>query len=392
MIVVVGAGPAGIAAALCARERGADVTVVDDNPAPGGQIWRGAYRFGKESGISFLASTRVVWADADDRTLLAEAPDQAFEIRYGRLILATGARELFLPFPGWTLPGITGVGGLQALAKGGLPLRHRRIVVAGSGPLLLAGAAFFRGAGAQVVLIAEQAPCPRVAAFAARLALHPAKLMQAAVLQGRLLGVPYRFGCYPESAEGAGRVEKVWLREGSRRFSEEVDYAAIGWGLTPNRQLAELLGCAVGDAVEVDELQRTSVGAVFCAGEAAGIGGVELAQAEGAIAGCAAAGDETAARRLFGAREKARSFARLVNRTFAPRPELRGLPHADTIVCRCEDVTFGSLRAVSSFREARLHLRCGMGPCQGRICGPATEFLSGWGAESVRPPVFVNAK
>ena len=221
MIVIVGAGPAGIAAASRARECGAEVTVIDDNPAPGGQIWRGERR-GLADGVRFVASARVVSGDSVAKTLLLETERGAAEMAYDRLILATGSRELFLPFPGWTLPGIFGVGGLQALAKAGLPLRRKRVLVAGSGPLLLAGAAYFRGKGAEVVLIAEQADALSVARFGAQLGRHPAKLWQAAQLQLSLLGVPAKHGCWVEAAEGAESVERVHLRQGSRRFTEQV--------------------------------------------------------------------------------------------------------------------------------------------------------------------------
>jgi NADPH-dependent 2,4-dienoyl-CoA reductase/sulfur reductase-like enzyme len=387
MIVVAGAGPAGIAAALAVRARGGPVTVIDDNRTPGGQIWRGAYEF-RDGGITLLAQTRIVSGNAERRALLLETPERAFEVEYEKLILATGARELFLPFPGWTLPGIAGVGGLQALAKGGMPLRRKRVAVAGSGPLLLAGAAYFRKAGADVVLIAEQAQMGSVFRFGQELARRPSKLAQAAALQLDLLGVPYRLGCHVERAEGRGRVERLWFRSGSKTFCEEVDLAAIAWGLHPNTELAELLGCSVSAAVDVDELQLTSRPSIYCAGECTGIGGMEVSSIEGEIAGCAAMGDASAARRLLPARAKAQRFADAVDKAFALRPELRALPQPDTIVCRCEDVTLERLRNIASFREAKLHTRCGMGPCQGRVCGAAAEFLFGWGMESVRPPVL----
>jgi NADPH-dependent 2,4-dienoyl-CoA reductase/sulfur reductase-like enzyme len=387
MIVIAGAGPAGIAAALAATKRGAAVTVIDDNPAPGGQIWRGAYRF-PAAPIRFIANARIVWGSPTEQTLLVETPEKSIEIPYDKLILATGARELFLPFPGWTLPCIAGVGGLQALAKGGFPLGRKRIAVAGSGPLLLAAAAYFRKAGADVVLIAEQATHAAVAKFGRELILHPAKFVQAGALQIDLLGIPYRLGCHVERAEGNGRLTKLWFRSGSRTFSEDVDLAAIAWGLCPNTELAELMGCEIKAAVAVDDLQRTSQPFIYCAGESTGIGGVDLATLEGAIAGSAAAGDEDAARQLFTERDKARRFAHALNTAFAPRPALRALPDVDTIVCRCEDVTFEKLQTVRSFREAKLHTRCGMGPCQGRVCGTATQFLFGWRTESIRPPVL----
>lgn len=387
MIVIAGAGPAGIAAALAASERAAEVTVIDENKSPGGQIWRGAYEFRKPQ-ISFLGDARIVNGDASARTLLVESPGRAFEIRYDKLILATGARELFVPFPGWTLPGIAGVGGLQALSKGGMPLRRKRIAVAGCGPLLLAGAAYFRKAGADVVLIAEQSPPRSLFRFARELIRHPAKLVQAAQLQNSLLGVPYRLGCHVVRAEGHNRVERLLFRSGSRTLIEEIDLAAIAWGLHPNIEFAELMGCAIDGAVQTNEFQQTSQPNIYCAGEATGIGGVDLASLEGEIAGCAAAGDEPGARQQFPARAKARRFADALNKTFALRPELRNLPRPNTVVCRCEDVSFAKLRTAQSFREAKLHTRCGMGPCQGRVCGPAAQFLFGWDMGSVRPPVL----
>jgi NADPH-dependent 2,4-dienoyl-CoA reductase/sulfur reductase-like enzyme len=127
---------------------------------------------------------------------------------------------------------------------------------------------------------------------------------------------------------------------------------------------------------------------VYAAGEATGIGGLELSLVEGEIAGLAAAGKHQAARNLFGVREKQQRFARILNETFALRAELRDLAAGETIVCRCEDVAFERLREHDSWRAAKLQTRCGMGPCQGRICGAAVEFLFGWRAESVRPPIL----
>jgi hypothetical protein len=140
--------------------------------------------------------------------------------------------------------------------------------------------------------------------------------------------------------------------------------------------------------VVVDDLQRSSLENVFCAGEATGIGGVDLALVEGEIAGYAASGQIDRARALFGKRSRARRFASNLNRAFALRNELKLLPEPDTFVCRCEDVTFKRLKNAASFRAAKLHTRCGMGPCQGRVCGPAADFLFGWRTESVRPPIF----
>src|SRR5205085_5077635 len=119
-----------------------------------------------------------------------------------------------------------------------------------------------------------------------------------------------------------------------------------------------------------------------------GIGGLELSLVEGEIAGLAAAGKREEARKLFKLRDQQRRFARLLNETFALRDELKQLVQPETIVCRCEDVTFERLHVHDSWRAAKLQTRCGMGPCQGRVCGSAVEFLFGWHAESVRPPVL----
>src|SRR5262249_8760006 len=127
---------------------------------------------------------------------------------------------------------------------------------------------------------------------------------------------------------------------------------------------------------------------VYCAGESTGIGGLELSLVEGEIAGLAAADKRDVAQKLFPIREKHRKFADLLNRTFALHDELKQLAAPETIVCRCEDVTFERLRVHRSWRAAKLQTRCGMGPCQGRVCGGAVEFLFGWRAESVRPPAL----
>jgi NADPH-dependent 2,4-dienoyl-CoA reductase/sulfur reductase-like enzyme len=279
-----------------------------------------------------------------------------------------------------------GAGGLQALVKTGLPIDGKRVVVAGSGPLLLAVAAYLRKRGAEVLLIAEQASSVQLVKFVVGLV---GKRSQAFELRRQLSGVPYRSGCWVLAAHGTDRLESVTLFRGGKRWSVGCDYLACGFHLVPNLELAELLECAIdGDGVRVDEFQQTTVSQIYSAGETTGIGGLELSLVEGEIAGLAAAGKHDEARKLFAEREKQRKFAQRLNRTFALREELRQLPAPDTIICRCEDVTFERLRAHSSWRAAKLQTRCGMGPCQGRICGSAVEFLFGWRTESVRPPVL----
>jgi NADPH-dependent 2,4-dienoyl-CoA reductase/sulfur reductase-like enzyme len=369
----------------------APVTVIDDNPFAGGQIWRGGdpanpwFRRFAQFGARELNGARVISGDDSLQTLLVERDGNAEQISYTKLILATGARELFLPFPGWTLPGVLGVGGLQALVKAGLPIRGKRIVVAGSGPLLLAVAAYLRKHGGVVPLIAEQASFGQLVKFGLGLVGHPGKIRQAAGL------VPRRYltSCWVEAALGNGQASSVRLRREGEVWEERCDYLANSFGFVPNAELAALLGCEMVDgAVKVDSFQQTSLANVYCAGETAGIGGVDSALVEGQIAGYAATNQLDAALRLAGQRRKAKSFARNLNQAFQPRPELRQLAQPETIICRCEDVPLARISTADTWRAAKLHERCGMGPCQGRICGPAVQFILGWEPSSVRPPIF----
>lgn len=399
-VLVVGAGPAGMAAACCASEAGRKVVVLDDNPSPGGQIWRGesrglstpqaAYWFDRlrRSRAEVLCGVRVV-GEAGPGALLVDRDEDISEVHYEKLVIATGAREHFLPFPGWTLPNVMGAGGLQALVKGGLPIEGRSVAVAGSGPLLLAVAAYLKRKGAQVTLIAEQAPYARLIRFGLNLVAEPVKLREAARLRWQLAAIPYRTGCWPVAAEGSGKLETVTFSDGRRTWQQRCDYLACGFGLVPNLELPLLLGCDVEDGgVKVDQHQQTTIPTVFCAGETTGVGGLDLALAEGQIAGWTAAGHPERVPELFAARTKALRFKQLLDEAFALRDELKTIATANTFVCRCEDVSLSRLRGLSSWREAKLQTRCGMGPCQGRVCGPAVEFLLGWKADSVRPPIL----
>lgn len=408
-VCVIGAGPAGLAAAYRVARGGLSVIVVDDNPAAGGQIWRGEqakpsspeaqawFEKLRSVEIQLINGARVFHQPAP-RVVLAETSRGICELRYSKLILATGARERFLPFPGWTLPNVMGAGGLQALVKTGLPIEGKRVVVAGTGPLLLAVAVYLRDHGADVLLIAEQASARRLARFGLGLMRQTGKALEAWKMRGSLARkgakaqrkpVRYLTGCWPEAANGKDKLESVTLFRGGKRSEVACDYLACGFHLVPNVEMAELLGCVVeGGSVKVNDFQETTVSDIYAAGESTGIGGLELSIVEGEIAGLAVAGDTEEARKLFAVRAKHRKFAELLNRTFALREELKRLVQPETIVCRCEDVTFDRLRAHSSWRAAKLQTRCGMGPCQGRVCGGAVEFLLGWRAESVRPPVL----
>jgi hypothetical protein len=218
---------------------------------------------------------------------------------------------------------------------------------------------------------------------------HPAQIVQGLQLRKDIAGIPLATSSWPVAAHGNRTLEAVTISRAGKSETVQCDYLACGFHLVPNTELPVLLGCRTRCGyVQVDELQQTTAQGIFCAGEPTGIGGVDLALIEGQIAGLAATGKASEGRMLFPKRERFRRFARLLDETFCLRSELRGLPSADTLICRCEDVSYSRLREHTSWRAAKLHTRCGMGPCQGRICGPATQFLFKWNPDSVRPPVF----
>lgn len=401
-VLVVGAGPAGIAAASVAAESGCRVCLVDDNAAAGGQIWRGyeAHAKGEPHGRTFaLWRQRIMGSDIEIRlgarvvarpasgVLRVESDDRCTDIHYERLVLATGARERFLPFPGWTVPGVMGAGGLQAMVKSGLPIAGKRVVVAGSGPLLLAVAAGLTKRGADIAGIFEQAPLGSLIRFGSALISHPAKIIEALRYRLDTLSARYSAGSWVTRAHGTDRLRSVTVKAAGAEHEIACDYLGCGFHLIPNLELPRLLGCAVDrDYVVVDERQQSPIPYVYCAGELTGVGGMEKSLVEGEIAGLSAAG--RSARHLFGLRDRLRRFAQRIDQAFAPRAELRDLADDETVICRCEDVRRGALGGLPSWREAKLQTRCGMGPCQGRICGPALELLFNWEHDSIRPPLM----
>jgi D-hydroxyproline dehydrogenase subunit alpha len=397
-ILIIGGGAAGLAAALAAS--GKKVLLVDDNPNLGGQIWRAELAKTKspealkliesitQNKVSILNNASV-FAELNKNSLLAETPKGTVELKFDKLILATGARERFLPFPNWTLPNIFGAGGLQAFVKSGLPIANKRVVVSGTGPLLLAVAEYLKAKGAKVLLIAEQTSSRKLFKFGFGLITQPKKILQAIGLRAKLLGVPYLTDSYVISAAGKGKLESVSLMKNGKIRQIECDYLACGFHLVPNLEVPQMLGCKIENGnVAVDEFQQTSFENVFCVGETTGIGGVEVSLIEGRIAGLAAVGKADQALRVFAQRTRSQRFADSLNECFSLRDELKNLPDAKTIVCRCEDVTFEKLARYDSWRDAKLQTRCGMGSCQGRICGSAVEFLFDWKNESVRPPIM----
>ncbi|MFI9612232.1 FAD-dependent oxidoreductase [Streptomyces sp. NPDC052023] len=440
-LAVLGAGPAGLAAATAAAAAGVRVTLVDSAPEAGGQFHRQpaaglgarrpqalhhhrrAWRRLRERLDRQLAAGAVthlpehhVWCVERHsggftvHALLGPLQEEGVTVDADAVVLATGGYEKVLPFPGWTLPGVVTAGGAQAMLKGGLVLPGRTVVVAGTGPLLLPVATGLAAAGAHVAALVESTGPTALFRNARALAARPAKLAEGAGYAARLLRhrVPVLARHTVLEAHGDRRLDAVTVaaldaggrvRGGTRRRIA-CDALAVGHGMLPHTDLAATLGCRLdGVAVCVDDEQRCDVPGVWAASEATGVGGAELACAEGHIAGCSAAARLTgrqpdartwraAARR----RAALRRFAAALDSSYAPAVHWTGLVTDDTVVCRCEEVPASAVRAAAGelgagdVRTVKLLTRAGMGWCQGRMCGPAVAALTGCPPTPARTP------
>ena len=340
-VVVVGGGPAGLAAAVHAAEAGARTLLVDTHPRPGGQIWRHRgdppaaardwiARFGRAGATPLVGATVV---DATAQELLLEHAGRPRRVRFDRLVLATGARELFLPFPGWTLPGVVGVGGAQAMLKAGARFAGKRVVVAGSGPLLLAVAAALakdgaRDRGRRRAGAARTARSRSARGSGARRASSP----RASATARASLGAPYRAGAWVREVEPSGGALRATLTDGRRDLVLGLRRARLR--LRPRAQPGAAapprLRDRCGSRGARTARSRRAFPGVFAAGELGGIAGVDHALVTGAIAGLAAAGQPIPASARPESRPGASPSARGSRRAFALRDELRGLAGAPT--------------------------------------------------------------
>ncbi len=422
-VVVVGAGPAGLAAATSAARAGASVALLDAADRPGGQYWRNAEAAGRAhlhhdrrqflellssaeaEGVVHMSRHHVqtAYAEADAwalRCAIGSEPRTGTErviVRGQRLVVATGAYDRQLPFPGWDLPGVLTVGGVQALLKQHGVLAGHRLVVAGTGPFLLPVADGLLRSGASVAEVVE-------ASSPIGFARHPRavlgawdKLREAASYLGRLVvtRTPYRRRSAVVRALGGERLESVEVARLDRTGGPvpgsvrrvPCDVLAVGWGFTPQLELHLQLRCAVSVGsdgslvVKVDDEGRTSVPGVWAAGESTGVGGAELAVVEGDIAGRAAAGTPVPSA-LVARRTALRRFADAMHAVHPIPPLLLDRLPDDTLVCRCEEVSAGVVReavnewGATNARTVKLLTRSGMGWCQGRVCGYATAGLT----------------
>jgi NADPH-dependent 2,4-dienoyl-CoA reductase/sulfur reductase-like enzyme/bacterioferritin-associated ferredoxin len=438
----VGAGPAGLAAAVTAAQAGLAVTLIDEYPAVGGQYLRQwpagwappaaprtpAEREGhclrqKLAALPVeVRSQTLVWGFFPPRTLGLYGPSGSSLLRAQCLILATGAYERVMPFPGWTLPGVMTVGGLQTLVKGYGIRPGQRVLLAGSGPFLLPVAVQLLEAGATVVAVLEATRPRDWLPWAGRAWGHWDKLREGwgYLRTLRRAGVRWRWGWTVTRALGGDQVEAAEVAPVADLHRSEtlaVDTVGIGFGFVPATELTRLAGCrheyrpeAGGWIPTHDERLETTTPGVFVAGETAGIGGADQALIEGKIAALASAArqgrlppGEVQARlaSLLHQRRHHQSLAAFLNMAFRPPPELYSLATEDTLLCRCEEVTVGEIRAavragMTELEALKTCTRLGQGFCQGRLCGPlVADFVAHEagcsvaevGTYSVRPPI-----
>ncbi len=455
-VVVVGAGPAGLSAALAAGRAGVQVVLIDNGRQPGGQYYRqpaaelqafkprrhqreGRLLWEKAAaaGVEFLTDT-TVWGAFEGNLLTLYGPQAPPSIQAQALVLATGAYERVAAFPGWTLPGVMTTGAAQTLLKGQGILPGGRVVVAGTGPLQLVVAAELVRAGAKVVAVLDGSRLLRKAlrrpmAHGRALWAQWDRLVEglSSGLVLRQAGVPYYTGWGVVAAQGQtevtgvtiARLDDAWRPVPGTSQTLACDTLCCSYGFVPANELAGLLGARHewqaqrGGFVPVrDEHMQTSVAGVFAVGECAGVGGGALALIEGQIAGLAAAAQVKASsseagntalnsediQRLRLALRREQRFQQFYGELFNPGPGLDELAQPDTTICRCEGVTRAEIgqaaqQGADTLDATKSLTRCGMGNCQGRVCGPLVAALVAQetgqaraevGQFRARPPVF----
>lgn len=415
-ILVIGAGPGGLSAAIAARRTGADVLVLDERGQGGGQYFkqpavtaaspdaqaqRGAALIAEAQacGVRFLHGVSV-WGAFPPLDILANGPDGLSVYRPRSLVVATGAYERAWPVPGWTLPGVMTTGAAQTLWRTARRLPGRRVLIAGNGPLNLQLAAELLAGGATVVALGESAARPgwRAAPDLLRMTRLAPDLVRDGLLYHlrRLAGrTPIHYGhVLSDIVPHAGGLRAA-LRDvasGNRRIFD-VDAVCMGYGFEPANELLRMLDCAHDFdpargqlTVRRDADGATSMPGVFALGDCTGLGGARVALAQGGIVGAAAArhaGCNTAVPAdARAALRRHLDFQAALWRLYAPMlaSPLATCTTPDTILCRCEEVSLAAVEAayadgVESLGAVKRRCRIGMGRCQGRYCGPVLEGL-----------------
>ena len=447
--MVVGAGPAGMAAALELSRHAVNTAIVDDAEAPGGQVYRplpAAFkeaspkrmtprqRTGQRLIQAFLQpnanltifSQSSVWGAFEPYRLNVLHNDQIFELAYQKLIICEGANERVIPFPGWTLPGVMSIGGMQKLLCHQRLIPGKRILLAGSGPLLIAAAAELIRSGAHMTGVLETAKLLETMPLISEMFRQEGVLEESIVHVIPLLKKRKLFqqrSCIVE-AHGTDRVEAAticqldhdWRPIAASKRIVKTDAVGIGFGFKPGARLSRLCGCKHhfdsekgGFVPIVDAYQAAGQADIYVAGDAAGIGGATMAEIQGGIAGLHAAYSlGRISKNRFGpliqpllkSRERAAQYAGKLAQIYRPRDAIYQTIIPETVICRCEGVTAGEiwvqmgkgLLDLTSLKPARL----GMGPCQGRGCESiAAELLRLEGVDphmieplGLRPPLM----
>lgn len=428
--VIIGAGPAGAQAAITAASYGCRVALVDEQPAAGGQVWRapvGTFpgkgddeaRRGRDLRDRLKASSVDAFFSHRVWSVVNEGPEahdcfQVDAVGQGsrqslvapRLVVATGAHERVVPFPGWTLPGVIGLAAATVLLKSHGVAPGQRIVIAGCGPLLVAVAAGLSRAGVQVLAVADLSPqrawFQRLPAMISRPSLAARGAAWAAKVAAS--GVSLFFSHTVRRAEGNSSVERVVLgpvdQSGALSQGEDltfdVDTLIVGHGLTTSCEITRLLraehryeALRGGWTPVVDADFQTSVKGLYAIGDGAGIRGQQIASLAGERVGLAlvarsgaVASVELAERcaRLDRAVARAAPFSDAMAGLMAHRPAQVSAIAPTTVVCRCEDVTRSEIdsaidQGATAIDQLKHFTRCGMGPCQGRYCGDTVQAL-----------------
>lgn len=416
-VAVIGAGPAGSWAAIEAARAGLHVILLDRAADAGGQVYRAPaiaplhadadLRRGQRLRRALASAPvefrpgRAVWSVEPGFRIHALGPSGPETIEAAKLVAATGAYERVVPFPGWTLPGVIGLAGATVLLKANAMSPGRRVVVAGCGPLLVAVAAKLAAAGIEVAAVVDLASRAEWLAALPSLSRRPTLLSQGlrwtVALARRRIPVLFRHTILEAEGDGAlgrvriGSVDADGKPDARSERWVDCDALAVGHGLSPSSDIPRLLHAAHEfDPVSrswiptLDPASRTSIPGLYAVGDGAGIHGALPAALAGRIAGRAAAMDCGRAvrglRRLQHAHRRATRFADAVSRLNRFRPGMLDAMPAETVVCRCEDVTRAEIEAAVAagareLNQLKSFTRCGMGPCQGRSCGEAAAEL-----------------
>ena len=427
-LIVLGAGPAGISAALSAARHGVRTLLLDGSSLPGGQVYRAVpgefrihaperlgddFRHGQRLRQALAASAveikleHQVWNVSPGFVVQAVGPSGLFQARSRALIAATGTVERIYPFPGWTLPGVIGLAGATILLKSQQMLPGRRTLVCGSGPLLYSVAAAIVKAGAEVAAVVDAASAGEWISRLPRMGSRPELLARGArwLWTLRRAGVPILYRSKIVEARGVDAVSEAAVspadalgrqRAGAGRTTFAVDCVAVGHGLVPGTEVSRLLRatqryCAEqgGWIAEHDDDGLTSVPNFYVAGDGAGIAGAAAAEESGNLAGLAAARDlgrfdATGHHALVAAtrrrRKRAVRFGHAMAEMMRARPGLIDAATSDVVICRCEEVARATVEAAiaagaQTLNELKSWTRCGMGPCQGRYCSETAAEL-----------------